>query len=88
MKSEHYMRVCATVDDNGVPGLCGVVFANLPNAKLIGNGTCPHPLSIALSGPAACADELVALLKEIRCVSADRELVPMIDAVLAKVAQS
>jgi hypothetical protein len=49
---------------NGETGIMNIVLANLPEGvRLVGNGTCPAPLGVKLSGRYAMVNELVSALE-------------------------
>jgi len=61
----HNFTVTAVVCADGSTGLCGVATKVLPKGvELVGNGTCPHPLDVNLSGPYAVASELLEALMD------------------------
>ena len=64
MKTEHRMTVTAIVCDDGTVALCGLTYEDTPGAKIVGNGTIPHPLKVEFDALHASAPDLLAALED------------------------
>lgn len=78
MKMTHRLTdAIAYVDDNGEAGILHIVQAIMPDGvQLVGNGTCPRPLGVKLTGAYAVAPQLAKALSDAlaRLEAVDRAL--------------
>lgn len=63
--SHRMTNITAVVCADGSAGLCGITQAINPDGvELVGNGTCPRPLGVKLTGAYAVAPQLAIALKD------------------------